>query len=189
MKIKHILILSIFTTLLGFLLGKCSRIDESVDKTEEIIKYIPSDPIHDTIYQPEPYEVIKYEYEKETDTVYLYNEVDTAQILLDYFLLKKYKLDFSNDTLGEFMVDIEIAKNSLMSAKSYIRPNHKVTLKENTNYKIPLMQFYAMIGSSMDLKINNVLLGIDVKQKYLLGVSGVRMDDKFGLTINVGIKW
>ena len=87
------------------------------------------------------------------------------------------------------MVDIEIAKNSLMSAKSYIRPNHKVTLKENTNYKIPLMQFYAMIGSSMDLKINNVLLGIDVKQKYLLGVSGVRMDDKFGLTINVGIKW
>ena len=49
MKIKHILILSIFTTLLGFLLGKCSRIDESVDKTEEIIKYIPSDPIHDTI--------------------------------------------------------------------------------------------------------------------------------------------
>lgn len=186
MKIKTTLILSIVTLILGFVLGRCSNINKNIANTEEIVKYVPSPyPIHDTIYEPEPYEIIKYK----QDTVYLTQKIDTTKILEDYFLTKRYELDFSNDSIGVFRVNTEVSRNELVSAKSFIQPIHKTIVKENTVYKVPPVQFYAMIGSSLDFKTNRISLGVDLSQKYLLGVSGMRFDEKFSYTIDFGIKF
>ena len=62
MKIKTAIILGIVALILGFLLGRCSNINENIAKTEEVVKYIPSPySVHDTIYKPKPYEVIKHD--------------------------------------------------------------------------------------------------------------------------------
>lgn len=185
MKIKTAIILGILALILGFLLGRCSNINENIAKTEEMVKYVPSPyPVHDTIYKPKPYEVIKHE----RDTVFA-QKIDTAKILEDYFLTRRYELDFSNDSVGVFKVNTEVSRNELISAKSFIQPKYKTIVQENTIYKVPPLQFYAMFGSSLDFKTNKVSLGVDLKQKYLLGVSGVRFNENFSYTIDVGIKW
>lgn len=186
MKVKTAIILGIVALVLGFLLGRCSNVNENIVKTKEVVKYVPSPyPIHDTIYNPKPYEVIKHE----RDTVYLTQKIDTTKILEDYFLAKRYELDFSNDTIGVFKVNAEVSRNELTSAKSFIQPKYKTIVRENTIYKIPPLQFYTMFGNSLDFKANKISLGVDLKQKYLLGVSGVRFNENFFYTIDIGIKW
>lgn len=186
MKTKTTIILSIVVLFLVFMLGRCSNVNKNIAKTEETIKYVPSPyPVHDTIYQPKPYEVIRHK----RDTMYLTQDVDTAKILEDYFLTRRYELDFSSDSVGVFKVNAEVSRNELTSAKSFIQPKYKTIVQENTIYKVPSLQFYAMVGSSLDFKTNKVSLGVDLKQKYLLGVSGVRFNENFSYTIDVGIKW
>ena len=51
------------------------------------------------------------------------------------------------------------------------------------------IQGYAMIGTSVDFSVNQIQLGIDLKQKFLISVSGIRIKDKYGYTINAGIKF
>lgn len=190
MKIKTSIILIIVAMILGFLLGRCSNVNEDIAKTKEIVKYVQSPyAVCDTIYKPTPYEVIKYEYKCKYDTVYITEKIDTAKILEDYFLTKRYDLDFSNDTIGVFKVNAEVSRNELTSAKSFIQPKYKTIVQENTIYKVTPLQFYATLGSSLDFKTNRVSVGVDLKQKYLLGVSGVRFDKNFSYTIDVGIKW
>lgn len=186
MKIKTAIILGIVALILGFLLGRCSNINENIAKTEEVVKYVPSPyPVHDTIYKPKPYEVIKHE----RDTVYLAQKIDTAKILEDYFLTRRYELDFSNDTIGTFKVNTEVSRNELISASSFIQPKYKTITKENTVYKVTPLQFYAFVGTSLDFKTNKVSFGVDLNQKYLLGVSGIRLNENFAYTIDFGIKW
>lgn len=186
MKIKTAIILGIVALILGFLLGRCSNINENIAKTEEVVKYVPSPyPVHDTIYKPKTYEVVRHK----IDTVYLNQDVDTSKILEDYFLTRRYELDFSSDSLGVFKVNTEVSENSIISATSYIQPNYKTIIQENTIYKTTPVQFYAMIGSSIDFKTNKISLGVDLNQKYLLGVSGIRFGDNACYTIDFGIKW
>lgn len=186
MKVKTAIILSIVALILGFLLGRCSDVNENIAKTEEVVKYVSSPYlVYDTIYKPKPYEVVSHK----RDTVYLTQDVDTAKILEDYFLTRRYELDFSSDSLGVFKVNTEVSENSIISATSYIQPKYKTIVQENTIYKVPPLQFYAMVGSSLDFKTNKVSLGVDLKQKYLLGVSGVRFNENFSYTVDVGIKW
>lgn len=186
MKVRTAIILGIVALILGFLLGRCSNINENIAKTEEVVKYVPSPyHVHDTIYKPKPYEVIKHE----CDTVYLTQKIDTAKILEDYFLTRRYELDFSNDSLGVFKVNTEVSRNELISVKSFIQPKYKTIIQENTIYMIPPLQFYAMIGSSLDFKTNKVSIGVDLKQRYLIGLSGIQDDNKFIYTIDLGIKF
>lgn len=186
MKTKTTIILSIVVLFLVFMLGRCSNVNKNIAKTEETIKYVPSPyPVHDTIYEPKPYEVVRHK----RDTVYLTQDVDTAKILEDYFLTRRYELDFSSDSLGVFKVNTEVSENSIISATSYIQPKYKTIIQENTIYKTTPVQFYAMIGSSIDFKTNKISLGVDLNQKYLLGVSGIRFGDNACYTIDFGIKW
>ena len=186
MKTKTTIILSLVVLFLVFMLGRCSNVNKNIAKTEETIKYVPSPyPVHDTIYEPKPYEVVRHK----RDTVYLTQDVDTAKILEDYFLTRRYELDFSSDSLGVFKVNTEVSENSIISATSYIQPKYKTIIQENTIYKTTPVQFYAMIGSSIDFKTNKISLGVDLNQKYLLGVSGIRFGDNACYTIDFGIKW
>ena len=46
-----------------------------------------------------------------------------------------------------------------------------------------------MIGSSVDLKTNKIQFGVDLKQKFMIGASGIRLDDRYGYTLDFGVKF
>lgn len=187
MKTKYIIILSIAMLLLGFLLGRLSVTDKITVETKEVVKNVPSPYIvRDTIYSPLPaltfYKV---------DTCYIMQKVDTAEILHDYFLSRQYRLDFSNDSIGKFIVDAEVNQNKLVSANSFIQPVTKFIYKENivTKQTIKTFQPWVTIGTNVNLDCQQVTLGFDLKQKYILGVSGLRLNNKYNYTVNIGIKF
>lgn len=196
--------------LIGYLIGKYAFNKVEI-KTVEVVKLVPSPyPAYDTIFVPIP-ELIKpkptpsnpnpkpVKPEKPEPPV---SDKDTLGIINDYWLTRFYKLDFSNDTLGTYIVDAEVSQNRIIIATSKIQPKIKVIERETVVYKVPMLQFYVMGGSSVDFKINKLQAGIDFNQKYLLGVSGIRIESnyigednniisnsKYNYTIDFGIKF
>lgn len=173
--------------IVGVLIGKGYA--DTVEVEKEVVKWKTEQlpPIHDTIPMPVPYLVF------DTDTVSKIiehqAEVDTLKILADYYRVRKYDLDFSNDSIGVFKVNIDVTKNMLANASSEIRPIRTTIERVKTINKVQTLQFYGMFGSSLDFKTNKVQVGLDFRQKYLLGVSGIRLDDKYGYTIDLGVKF
>lgn len=187
-KLKVIIICVIFVlgVFLGYSLGKYYSSKDKTTIQKETIKYVPSPyKVTDTIKKPIPYKTV--------DTVFLLKdiEIDTFKILHDYYLTRRYQLDFSNDTIGTFMVDAEVNENKLVNASSIIKPFVKTIYRTETNVitKVPTLQFYSMLGSSIDLTINKISFGLDLKQKYLIGVSGIRYKDDYNYTLDFGIKF
>ena len=200
-KEKRSIILSVIAGfIIGFLIGR-TFIENPTQKTKKIVKYEKSDYVKkDTLFFPKEKEVIKWKNRVKKDTIFLPSKVlykdgekifvtDTAKSIDDYFLTRKYSLDFSNDTIGTFKVDAEVNQNRLVKSYSYINPSIRSEIETKTIYRVPALQFYGMIGSSVDLRTNQVQLGVDLKQKFLIGVCGVRMDDKLGYTLNFGVKF
>lgn len=187
-KLKIIVICTIFVLgmFLGYLLGKSYSSENKVVNQKETIKYVPSPyEVKDTIRELMPYKTV--------DTVFLLKnvEIDTPKILHDYYITRKYQLDFSSDTTGTFIIDAEINENKLVNAASTIKPFVKTIYYTETNTitKVPTLQFYSMVGSSVNLTMNKVSFGVDLKQKYLIGVSGIRYKDDYNYTIDLGIKF
>lgn len=184
-KIVISIIALALTFIIGYILGKSyQKGEEGKERIVEKIECVSyPEYIHDTIY-PKP--VIEYytRYVNVTD-------IDTASIIADYLLTRKYHLDFSTDSLGVFMVDAEVADNELISAVSTIRPITQVRTieKEIQSYKIQTLQFFVMGGTSVDLSAQKLQVGADFKQKVMFGVSGMRMNDKYNYTIDLGIKF
>lgn len=174
--------------LLGFLLGRLLIKTEKAVQATETIKYVPSPYlVRDTVRLPEPYETVI----RDTFTKYLTAEVDTSAIIKDYYLSRRYNLDFSSDTVGTFMVDAEVNQNKLVRATSFIQPLVKTVYKTETvtEYKAPALQFYGMVGTAVNLKTNKLSFGLDLKQRYLIGVSGIRHNDDYTYTIDFGVKF
>ena len=173
--------------IIGVLIGK--GYTDTVEVEKEVVKWKTEQlpPIHDTIRMPVPYLVF------DTDTVFKLiehqAEVDTLKILADYYRVRKYNLDFSNDSAGVFKVNIEVTKNMLANASSEIRPIRTTIERIKTINNVRTLQFYGMFGSSLDFKTNKIQVGLDFRQKYLLGVSGIRWGDKYGYTIDLGVKF
>ena len=171
----------------GYLVGRGFVDTKEVEKV--VVKYKTEQlpPIHDTIPNPVPY------YVHNTDTVERIIEhtleVDTFAILADYYRLRNYDLDFSHDSIGTFKVNLDVTKNALANARSEIRPIRNTVEVIRTISNIKTIQFYGLIGSSVDLKTNKIQFGIDLRQKYLIGVSGIRLDDRYGYTIDLGMKF
>lgn len=186
-SIGLIIISLVAAFIIGVLIGKGYA--DTVEVEKEVVKWkterLPA--IHDTISMPVPYLV------SDTDTVFKIIEhqveVDTLKILADYYRVRKYDLDFSNDSIGVFKVNIDVTKNMLANAISEIRPIRTTIERVRTINKVQTLQFYGMFGSSLDFKTNKIQVGLDFRQKYLLGVSGIRLDDKYGYTIDLGVKF
>lgn len=187
-KIKTTIIIGIVVMVLGFVLGRLTFTPETIVDIKETVKYAPSSTIiRDTVSKDRlvPYET----FVNDTIVKYLTQEVDTVAILRDYYLSRKYALDFSNDTIGTFIVDAEVNQNRLVSASSFIQPITKTVIQEKTVYRAPTIQFYGTLGTSVDFNMNKISLGIDLKQRYLIGVSGIRFDNKYNYTIDFGVKF
>lgn len=171
----------------GYLIGR-SSVELPEAKVEKITTWSTGETVTKFIDKPAPYAVC--------DTVYKHIPIpeptDTASLFAiwrDYYLERDYCLDFSNDSVGVFKVDLSVSENKLANVFSTITPYIRTIHEKETIYKVPKIQFYGLIGTSLDLKTNQIQLGIDLRQRYLIGVSGIRMDDKFGYTLNTGIKF
>lgn len=172
---------------IGYLLGR-SSVEIPEPETIVEIKWEKGETIRDTIKVPEPYEVIV----KVPDSIPVPIHTDTAVLFAvwqDYYSTRKYNLYFSNDTSGVFKVDAIVNQNKLTYASSFIEPNIRTVYETKTIYKVPTIQFYGIIGSSVDLKTNKIQFGIDLRQKYMIGVSGIRIGNENGYTIDAGIKF
>lgn len=142
----------------------------------------------DTIDNPVPYLV---EHTLPGDTVYLPQKIDTLKILKDYYLKRHYELDFSSDTAGVFIADILVTENKIKTSNATIKAKVRVVnvIETKVVEKVKPLQLWAMLGSSIDFKGQQAQVGIDINQKYLLGVSGFRYNENIGWMINAGIKF
>lgn len=185
-SVLQIIIISI-AILVGYFLGK-SSVEIPKPKTKIVVKWEKGETIHDTIPKEKlvPYEV------KISDTIPVPVYTDTAKLFSvwqDYYSTRKYDLDFSNDSIGTFKVDLSVNQNKLAKATSTIVPNIRTVYTKQIVYKVPTMQIYGILGTSTDLGTNKIQFGVDLRQKFLIGASGIRMGDKFSYTIDAGIKF
>ena len=184
------IILAILMFVLGFVVSRLT-IGEQELKTKTVIKYEKQPyAVHDTIDCPVPYA----EYRDTGSIKYIFLtgepiEPDTSAILADYLVRRKYNLDFSNDTLGVFKVDAEVTQNHLVNAVSTIQPIIRTVETEKTIYKQKKLQFWGMFGMSPKLDFNKVQIGLDLKERYMIGVSGYLYDNKYDYTIDFGYKF
>ena len=183
-----VLILAICLSV-GFFIGYLvfGKTEPVVNRIVEI-KWQKGETVRDTIDHPVPVETIVYK----RDSIPVPVPTDTAALFAvwrDYYLERKYELDFSNDSVGVFKVDALVSENKLISATSVIQPNIRTVYEKEVIYKVPTLQPWAMIGTSVDLRTNKIQVGLDLKQKYMFGVSGIRMNDKYSYTLDFGIKF
>lgn len=171
--------------IVGYLVGRSrSEVTTRVEKIYtwskgvERIKEIPI---------PQPYEVIK------TIERVVPTEVDTAALYeawLKYHDVNKYEFDFSDDSVGVFKVDFEVSKNEVAAPpRAIIQPNILTVTETRTIYKVPTIQGWAMIGADVKFNAFQVQAGVDFKQRFMVGASGIRMNDAWGYTVNLGIKF
>lgn len=190
-KVIIAIVSGIIVFFLGFFIGK-NNIKEVKKEIQTVTKWEKGQTVHDSILMPQPYEVISYKYKEGKtihDSVLVSQKIDTAAILADYNLLRKYNLDFSNDSLGTFKVNAEVSQNKLMKATSLITPNIKTVYQKETIYKVKKLQWYTILGTSLDMRTNKMQIGVDLNQHYLFGISGIRLGDNYGYTIDAGIKF
>lgn len=171
-----------------FYLGRKSV---SIPMPEEVVSdtvWLDFPPIHDTVTVPGPVKVIP------ADTVYypVPQPVDTSAfyaVWLDYYSTREYNLDFSSDSLGVFQVSTKVNQNKIQEAISTVRPRVQVITNTQTFYKVKSIQPWVMAGTSTDFKFQQLQAGVDLNDKYMIGVSGIRYDRNFAFAINGGIKF
>lgn len=181
-----VLILAICLSV-GFFIGYLvfGKTEPVVNRIVEI-KWQKGETVRDTVDRPVLVETII------RDSIPVPVPTDTAALFAvwkDYYLERKYALDFSNDSIGTFRVDATVNQNKLISATSLIQPNIRTVYEKEVIYKKEKWVPWAMIGTSVDLKTNKVQFGVDLNQKYVIGVSGIRMDDRYSYTLDFGIKF
>lgn len=163
------------------------RADIPEPEVTEKIEYVPSPyPVRDTIDRPIPVEVhdtIDRPIPVPTDTAALF------AVWKDYYLRRDYELDFSNDSVGVFKVNASVQENKLLSATSVIQPNRKVITRTETVLKVPTIQPWIMIGTSPTFDTQKIQFGLDFKNRYIFGLSGIRIDDKYNYTLDFGVKF
>lgn len=190
-KIKNIVILLIIVIILvglGYVWGYKSRKVPEPTRIVEI-KWMPGEKQTDTLYYPVPVEVG----EVDTVKVPVPESTDTAALFAvweDYYRQRQYTLDFSNDTTGIFRVDAVVGQNRLVSAISTIQPNIRTVYEKETVYApVPLFSPWVMIGTSADFRTNKIQVGVDIKDRWIVGLSGIRMNSNYNYTIDIGYRF
>lgn len=176
--------------LFGFFVGRAHIRTEykTIVKTE--VKWMPGDTIYQTIEHPVPVRVVDT-IVKEIDLTQPLDTMALYAVWRDYFKSRDYELHFGNDTIGDFDVKATIQENQLLRADAEIHPKIKTIEKTETVYvkQTKKVQIYTLIGTSHNFRTNQVQAGVGIKDRYLVGVSGIRNDNKVYYTINIGVKF
>lgn len=139
---------------LGFCLGRIHKIEEEHRKTE--IKYVKQDPVEKDSIKPSDPDTIfetKVKYITKKDTIYLNNiqyiteSVDTAAILSDWVLHRKYSEQlFNNDSIGSLSVRADVQYNQLQNLGYTFIPVRKETTTASVIVKKPLLEPFVLGG-------------------------------------------
>ena len=163
--------------------GKITRPAPMV-KTTDTVWVKSSDTIFQEITKPIPY----YIHDSVIQKINYSDTVVINEVFNDYYTTRKYNLDFSNDTIGVFKVDATVSKNSLINTTSTVIPIIKtVTVTKYVESKPKGVQGYVILGTDLKLGCNTVQVGKIIKNKVLIGVSGVRMGNDMNYNLNVGL--
>lgn len=185
MKTAASIIIVVAALIFAFFLGRSSYTPEPPKVVEKWLTKHDTVEYRDTVKIPVPQVIVR------DTTIYLPGEIDTAALLADYLARKEYLLDFSNDSIGEFRVDITVQRNTLTEAVSHVKPLIRVHEVERTiiDKQIPFIQGYAQIGTSVDFGTQKFSAGADFRQRFLVGASAIRVNDQWGYTLDFGIKF
>ena len=185
MKVFYSILIGIAIAVVLFLSGffTCKYINHS--EPVELVKYdtvyIKGDTIKRVIKEPVPYTV--------HDTVV--EPVDTAQLFAiwkDYHLRRQYKLDFSNDTIGTFVVDATVNENKLVKSDATIQPIKQVITKTEDVNKVTFIRGYVLLGTSVhNFNTQKVTLGAQFVERFNVGVTAIRYNSDFTYTVDFGI--
>ena len=108
MKTAASIIIVVAALIFAFFLGRSSYTPEPPKVVEKWLTKYDTVEYRDTVKIPVPQVIVR------DTTIYLPGEIDTAALLADYLARKEYPLDFSNDSIGEFRVDITVQRNTLI---------------------------------------------------------------------------
>lgn len=165
---------------------------KSVSVTERVVeKLVPGDTIRDSIRFPVPVYVDRWHPGK-VDTVYFpspTSPIDSASVVEDYFATRDYLLDFSTDSCGTFKVSCKVTRNQLVDASSTIVPMYRYIENVREVHTTRFFQPWAMVGTDFRFGTQQLMLGGDFREKYKVGVSGIRIGDNYGWTLNVGFNF
>lgn len=176
----------LMATLLAFVLGFFIGRSNSKIVTETKIEHRKGDPIRDTFYLPEPYEVVKHKVDikylpSKADTfyrdkkIYVSESIDTSKIIEQFASENKYRQTlFDNDTLGKFTLHTSVQYNQLKSTAYNFTPVYKVVTKkvEKKNTFTPFLSAsyntlnYAGVGGGLFIK------NVGIEYKYLNNLKG-----------------
>lgn len=185
MKTAVQIILVLVALILAFLFGRSTYTPEPPKVVERWRTKHDTVEYRDTVKVPVPKIIIR------DTTIYLPGEIDTAALLADYLARKEYHLDFSNDSIGEFRVDATVQRNAITEAVSHVKPLIRIHEIEHTiiDKRIPFIQGYAQIGTSVDFGTQKFSAGADFRQRFMVGASTIRVEDQWGYTLDFGIKF
>ena len=185
MKTAASIIIVVAALIFAFFLGRGSYIPEPPKVVERWHAKHDTVEYRDTVKVPVPYIVVR------DTTIYLQGEIDTAALLADYLATKHYTLDFSNDSVGTFKVNATVNRNAITEAMSIINPLIRVCEIERTTVqtRIPFIQGYAQIGTSLDFGTQKFSAGADFRQRFMVGASAMRVNDNWGYTVDFGVKF
>lgn len=190
-KINWWKITVIFLVLLAFATGGffLGRSFSNIEYIPGPIKYLPGNPIHDTIKIDKPVKIkepvdtaniiaqcvcdgIYYELfpEKVRDSIVYVSKEDTTAILKDYATEKYYsEILFDTDTLGKCTVDTKIQYNKLMAMSYDFVP----VTRSQTNTIVKTKRFSPFMGVGVStLPAAGVCVGGYINEKWGLQVEG-----------------
>lgn len=192
---KNIIITAIIMFLLiavdfffGYYFGKKS-IEDIITKKETEIRWVKGETIRDTIFQPKPYETIKNDTVNHIIYELIRDTIRVTEVLEDYYAEKKYNLDFSTDTTGVFKVDVGIRENNLIYANSEITPLIKTITETNYIQQRKKIGFLIAAGTSLKFNTQKLEFGVLIKDRFLVGLTGIRLKKEFNYTLDFGVKF
>lgn len=141
------------------------------DSVAIVFKTMP--PIRCTIREPWPITI-----REPADTVWQTLPADTAAILADYLRERDYRLDFSTDSTGRFIVDATVGRNRLLAATSTIEPLFREVTRTQT--VIQWVRPRWEIGIDAAANLRNQWAGLTITRNFgPISLSGTAGYDPF----------
>lgn len=108
------------------------------------------------------------------DTVSIVERVDSLGIVSDWMLERGYRLDYSSDSLGVFVVDLVVRGNRLVSDSAVVRPRVMYVSEERVVERRGVRP-WVMVGWDGGSFVRGSF-GFDLGPRLRAGVSGYSVD-------------
>jgi hypothetical protein len=182
MKTIYLIIIGVVVLVAGFFIGR------STTTSSITTKYVKGETVANSVNVPVPYNVFipavpLLPTKPDTINNYIVLKVDTAKIIANYILRKRYTTPLFDDSNGKLTVMSVVQYNSLDSLGYSFTPIIKETTITRTKTFTPFVNAsynsFGYYGAGGGIYINNIGVGV----KYITNFS------QQGYEVNAGIKF